>query len=269
MIPYVTDTRNCLVIDPVNPWSDAEMASVQAALKVAIQARYQLEDGELIAEPLPSTSKRRRLLFFEAAEGGAGVLRRLVQDRQALAEVARIAIDLCHVDPDTGVDRGNQVDDGCEAACYRCLLSYRNQPDHALLDRHEAVVRLQELAQAEVEPGAGGKTGGEHSTDLQAGAESRLEQEFIQWLVDGGYRLPDRSQLYIEAAQSRPDFVYERVMVAVYVDGPAHEEPYRQARDREAGRKMNQLGWRVARFGHADDWAQIAQAFKDAFGEGG
>jgi very-short-patch-repair endonuclease len=268
VIPYVTDTRNCLVIDPVTPWTEPEMASVQAALKVAIQARYQLEDGELIAEPLPSTSKRRRLLFFEAAEGGAGVLRRLVQDRQALAEVARIAIDLCHVDPDTNVDMGSQVDDGCEAACYRCLLSYRNQPDHALLDRHKAVARLQELAQAEVEPGTGGDDDGPGG-GLTDGAESELEKRFIEWLTDGGFRLPDRGQLYIEAAQSRPDFIYEQAMVAVYVDGPPHEYPDRQARDKETNRRMNQLGWRVARFGHADDWAQITQAFKDAFGEGG
>ena len=34
-------------------------------------------------------------------------------------------------------------DPDCEAGCYRCLLSYYNQPDHELIDRRdEQVLRL-------------------------------------------------------------------------------------------------------------------------------
>ena len=36
----------------------------------------ELEDNELAVEPLPNTEVRRFLLFWESAEGGAGVLRR-------------------------------------------------------------------------------------------------------------------------------------------------------------------------------------------------
>ena len=49
------------------------MASLQAALKTAIQIEFQLEEGELAAEALPSSDDRRYLLLYEAAEGGAGV----------------------------------------------------------------------------------------------------------------------------------------------------------------------------------------------------
>jgi hypothetical protein len=37
------------------------MASLQAALKRAIQVHFQLEDTELAAEPLPDSTNRRRL----------------------------------------------------------------------------------------------------------------------------------------------------------------------------------------------------------------
>ena len=46
------------------------------ALKSAIQVQFQLEDNELAAEPLPSPDVPRLILFYEASEGGAGVLRR-------------------------------------------------------------------------------------------------------------------------------------------------------------------------------------------------
>jgi hypothetical protein len=42
------------------------------------------------------------LLFYEAAEGGAGVLRRLVEDPQRRCPIVAVALELCHFDPDTG-----------------------------------------------------------------------------------------------------------------------------------------------------------------------
>ena len=64
------------------------MASLQAALKSAIQVTFQLEDSELAVESLPSNQDRRVIMIYESAEGGAGVLRRLVEDPTALAQVA-------------------------------------------------------------------------------------------------------------------------------------------------------------------------------------
>ena len=53
VIPYVEDTRNCLLIEPIIRHDLRVMASLQAAIKTAIQASFQLEDNELAAEPLP------------------------------------------------------------------------------------------------------------------------------------------------------------------------------------------------------------------------
>ena len=148
VIPYVEDTRNCLLFESLLPLNQQQMTSLRAALKSAIQVRYQLEDNELAAEPLPSALDCRLLLFYEATEGGAGVLRQLIDVPTAVAEVAREALCLCHFDPATGEDfrKAPRSLEECEAACYHCLMTYANQREHRLLDRQSIREYLQALA---------------------------------------------------------------------------------------------------------------------------
>jgi hypothetical protein len=156
VVPFVEDTRNCLILRPEAPLDLALMASLEAAVKIAIQVEFQLEDRELGSEPLPTSSDRRQLLLYESSEGGAGVLRRLVEEPDALARVARRALAICHFDPDTGADLGHApgARERCEAACYDCLRSYYNQRDHAHLDRHAIAPLLRAWAggQAQLSP---------------------------------------------------------------------------------------------------------------------
>jgi hypothetical protein len=72
VIPFVEDHRNILLIEPKGENNIRFMASLQAALKTAIQIIYQLEDNELAVESLPRDDERRLLLIYESAEGGAG-----------------------------------------------------------------------------------------------------------------------------------------------------------------------------------------------------
>ena len=75
------------------------------ALERGIEAVFQLEDSELDSELLPpDDGPRDRMLFTESAEGGAGVLRRLQAEQDALAQAAREALRIAHFDPDTGAD---------------------------------------------------------------------------------------------------------------------------------------------------------------------
>ena len=133
VVPYVKDTKNALVMRFEPPRSGPEMASLQAAFKEAIQKHFQLEPRELSCEPMPSPQDRQEILFYEASEGGAGVLRQLAEDPAVLPLLARRALEICHFDPDTLEDKGAQT---CGKACYDCLLDYGNQPDHKDLDRH-------------------------------------------------------------------------------------------------------------------------------------
>lgn len=146
----VRDVRNLLVIEPPLLISGDKVASasLQYALQRGIQEVFQLEEQELSSELLGEEGPYR-ILLWEATEGGAGVLRRLVEEADALAQVAAEAARICHVDPATGDEQPDATDE-CVRACYRCLLTYSNQPFHALLNRHTIRDLLLSLAQITV-----------------------------------------------------------------------------------------------------------------------
>lgn len=70
-------------------------------------------------------------MIYEASEGGAGVIRRLLEPG-ILNQVAGESLSRCHFDED-GADRIPQ----CIAACYECLMSISNQHEASALDRHQ------------------------------------------------------------------------------------------------------------------------------------
>ena len=269
VIPYVEDRRNCLLVEPAEQLDAATAASLQAALKRGIVERYQLEDAELAAEPLPDPDDRRTILLYEAAEGGAGVLRRLVDDPAALAGVAERALDVCHFDPATLTDRrrspGARHD--CEAACYDCLMSYTNQPDHALLDRQLVRDLLGMLGRATVRPAPTGATREDHLEQLKRLCRSELERRFVEFLDDRSLALPTFTQRVIEDCGVEADFLYPDRMAAIFIDGPHHDYPERRRRDEDRRRVLEDRGWLVIRFGHQDDWTHIVGQYPSVFGE--
>jgi hypothetical protein len=173
IVPYVQHQKNALHLMPAVPVELRTLATLQHALTRGIEAAYQLEEGEILTEPLPDAKERRGLLLYEATEGGAGVLTRLVHEPDALARVAREALRIMHLDLPEGdeippPDRlQDKMDTECVAGCYRCLLSYYNQTDHEHLDRRDRdarsiLVRLARTSMdlvdsAEEEPPAGGE----------------------------------------------------------------------------------------------------------------
>src|SRR5271165_1760652 len=271
VIPYVEDRRNSLLIEFRRKLNNEEMTSLEAALKRAIQVEYELEDSEIASEPLPNQNDRRLLLFYEAAEGGAGVLRRLVDDSAALARVARQALKICHFNPDTGDDlrRGPAMAEDCEAACYDCLMSYYNQTDHPFLDRKLIKDLLLELISAEVETSPTVKPRAEHLANLVKMAGSSLERDWLEFLEAHDYRLPTQAQPFVASCKTRPDFLYgEGHQAAIYVDGPHHEFPERRQRDGLQSECMEDHGYTVIRFGPRELWSDIVRQFPSVFGLG-
>ncbi|MEJ5220521.1 MAG: DEAD/DEAH box helicase [Tepidiforma sp.] len=272
VVPFVEDRRNAFLLSFTEPLDPATALSLQYALKRGIETVYQVEPSELAAEPLPTEDEPRQLLFYEAAEGGAGVLERVALDRYALAKVARAALEVCHYDPATLRDqrRAPHASEYCEAACYDCLLSYANTRFHAILDRQLAKDPLARLASALAVVGAGRRTRGEQLKYLRDSCDpaSTLELEFLEFLEQGGYRLPDEAQRLIAEPPANPDFYYAEHRACVFIDGPHHNFPERAARDAETDRRLRDAGYEVVRFRAGDDWHAIAAAHSWVFGEG-
>ena len=276
VIPYVEDTRNVLVFKLAEAVEPAVAVSLMYALERGIEAEFQLEDAELDSELLPpDQGPRDRILFTESAEGGAGVLRQLQSDPEALARAARTALEISHFDPVTGEDKGG-IDEQhpCGKGCYNCLLSYGNQAYHQMIDRHAAHDLLLALAKGATRKEGRGVSRTEQSVKLIDQADSSLEKDFVKWLKDSGYRLPDAGQITVSEARARPDFVYHlpSVYAAIFVDGPVHDQQEVAQRDADAEERLEQAGWYVIRFryggGWRDVWRRIVAENPTVFGQG-
>ncbi|MFN3683840.1 MAG: DEAD/DEAH box helicase [Fimbriimonadaceae bacterium] len=264
VVPYVMDTKNALVMrfEPVP--SEEALAGLGSALWQAMLQRFQLEPRELAYEPMPSADDRRELLFYEASEGGAGVLRQLVEDPKVVPELARIALELCHFDPTTLADLAANR---CGKACYECLLDYGNQRDHAILDRHVIKTHLQRLSLGTALPSGGAGSRSARLQSLLDQCDSQLERQWLELVDKKGLRLPDEAQRYLPTCQTRPDFFYREPATAVYIDGPPHDEASTQAADREVEDRLLDSGYVVVRFHHAADWDAIFAKHPDVFGK--
>jgi len=268
VVPYVEDRRNCLLLEPAGKLPPAMMASLGAALKSALQVRFQLEDSELAVEALPNEDERRLILFYEAAEGGAGVLRTLLDEPEALQDVARKALEICHYDPETFEDRKRapRAREDCEAACYDCLMNYGNQRDHKLLDRKAILEMLIQMAGARVMASPVHQPLHEHLAALERLCDSELERRWLRNLEAASLKLPSKAQPRIENCNTKPDFLYEDCLAAIYIDGPPHDFPERQQRDRVQADCMEDLGYTVIRFGHEEDWEKRIAQYPHVFG---
>lgn len=269
VIPYVEDRRNILVLQLAAALPREQALSLMYALERGIEAAFELEDSELDSELLPpEEGPRDRILFTEATEGGAGVLRRLQHDNDALAIAARTALEICHI-TDQGEDRG--LSDGtCSRGCYNCLLTFHNQLHHHDIDRRQIVPLLQRLAAAETLATGPGESRTEQMQRLTFASDTSLERQFVTWLKDRSYRLPDEEQVYLPAANARPDFVYRLpgAQVAVFVDGPVHQHDRVAERDAAAEQRLFDLGWLSIRFPYDADWGNIVAENTDFFGRG-
>lgn len=258
IVPSVQDRKNALLFEPVaGALTAGALATVQHALLRGIEAVFQLEEGEILAEPMPTRGNRKGFLFYEAAEGGAGVLTRLVTERDSLPAVALRALEIMHFaiadrdalpsDPSALADT---EDTACVAACYRCLMSYYNQPDHEILDRRDASAQemLLRLACGATEPSIQSAASGVHPL--------RGNGDFADWRAEAlrrGIPQPDAEPLQI--GEHEVPLVWRHHYVAAIVNGSD-----------AALHNLEGLGFEVIAFRERDTWDAAFRRLARAIG---
>src|SRR5262249_46182295 len=148
--------------------------------------------------------------------------------------LARRAVEILHLNPDTGT----AAPDACERACYDCLLSFYNQQYHEVLDRRLALPFLLGLLQ--VEPFTLAEAGGELTWDeLEAAAEG-AEATVIKELSRRGFPLPEKQHAAVSGEEgpiANADLLY-RDRIVVWVQSDLHERDDVRRREEEQERRL-------------------------------
>jgi len=139
--------------------------------------------------------------------------------------VARQALSLMHYEVPEGqlspesLIPAQAIDDRdpCVAACYHCLLSYYNQPLHAVIDRrnHEALNLLCALANGSV-VGQSERSEATH----QASAVTKEALSLARLLMSQGFRAADAYDLPLGSSGAMAAALYRQDKVLVFIGEP-------------------------------------------------
>ncbi|MBL7202066.1 MAG: DEAD/DEAH box helicase [Anaerolineae bacterium] len=211
----------------------------------ALMVAFNLDERELAGFLAPGMEEGVpwRIVLYETAVGGSGVLASLDEPGRLLT-VARRARELLHEsDPAALSEQGR--DGGCERACYECLLSFYNQRDHERLDRQIVLPWLRGLEGLTIEP----IVDEDAFAGLASQCDSDLERDVLSAIRDRGLPLPDVAQQTLYDRDGSPlavaDFNYERGRIALFVDGSPHYRDYVQDADERKRRRLRALGYRI------------------------
>jgi len=215
--------------------------TLKEALYQGILVAFDLdEEGlETFLKPAPEMEDTQRIVIHEASEGGAGALKALMDDvrfQQAVKE----ALDVIHYN-DT---------DGCEQACYECLMSYYNQREHELLNHTHILGWLTDVKNVSLVKESSDSADGDRIATLLSECESSFERDVLTAVNEGGYPLPDAVQQTIHdngEPVATADLYYDRPgqAIAIFVDGPDHKKEHVKRDDREKRRRLRELNHRV------------------------
>ena len=254
-----SNLADALYIEPIQPLGlkPEGVITLQHALKRAIETVFQVEPSEIgvvtVGDP-----EAPNILLYEAAEGSLGILSQFVENIHAFRKVVEQAIAICRYDDPEY--KG--------PASYDDLLSYYNQRDHRIIDRHLIKDALEKLRLCTIEIQANQSFGSydDHYQTLLRGIDpnSSTERRFIDYLYENGLRLPDAAQKRVDGLYVQPDFYYEP-RFWVFCDGTPHDDPAIREDDTEKRQAIMARGDEVWVYHYRDNLAEIVAARPDVF----
>jgi hypothetical protein len=198
------------------------------------------------------------ILLYEASEGSLGILSQFVDDITVFHNVVEQAITLCRYDDDSY--KG--------PASYDDLLSYYNQRNHKIIDRHlikDALEKLR-ICSIEIQTNTGfGSYEDQYQALLRAvDPNSSTERKFLDFLYQSGLRLPDSAQKRVEGLYVQPDFYYEP-RIWVFCDGTPHDDPGLKVEDSAKRQSIIAKGDEVWVYYYKDNLTEKVAARPDIF----
>jgi ATP-dependent helicase YprA (DUF1998 family) len=131
-------------LPPANSETASAMRTICEALAKAACRLLEIEPGEILAEYRPALNASGaagsmvEVFLYDTLAGGAGFSPQLAARGKELFETALAFLETCP--------------EQCDASCYRCLRSFRNKLDHALLDRFVGSQLVRHILTGEIPP---------------------------------------------------------------------------------------------------------------------
>lgn len=251
VILYTTSFHDVLKIDCRPPddviesdWDSFYITLSQAFIEgIEIALNVDADEIKTFIIPNPNHPGQSSIILYETAEGGAGILRSIIQDNGIFSDIIKRARVILHDD-----DQHPEID-GCVRACYECLCNYYNQGVHEKLNRHLVLPLLRRLENLELAPYANSDDS-EHYDNLMNGCDSGFEREVLKKIKGTGLLLPSDGQKIIylkDEPVAKPDFAYLESgrNLLIFVDGPDHDKESIRADDKIKRNKLRLMGYSI------------------------
>ena len=256
---FTSNVADALYIEPIEALGlkPDGVITLQHALKRAIETVFQVEPNEIGVHTM-GDPEQPNILIYEAAEGSLGILSQFVEDPATFSRIVAAAQAICRFD----------APDYHAPASYDDLLSYYNQRDHKVIDRHYIKNALEKLAlcNIEIQSNTAFRDYEEQYQSMLRNLDpnSSTERAFIKYLYENGLRLPDAAQKRLDGIYCQPDFYYEP-RFWVFCDGSPHDDPAVQERDAEQRQLILARGDEVWVWHYREDLASAVARRSDVF----
>jgi superfamily II DNA/RNA helicase len=265
---FVRDTADTLYIQPLSSLnlSPEQVTSLSYAIKRGIERLFQVEENEIGVRVL-GTMEKPNILIYEASQGSLGILSQLILEPVRMKELFTESYRCMHFNPITKeeTDLGKTL----PKATYQDLLSYYNQRDHEILNRHNIKEVLEQLMDCDYSPNQGSNDYDSQYQYLMDNYDrnSATEKPLIEFLYLNKLALPDKAQVNIPNKNINADFVFNTPNgdVLIFCDGSVHDDEDQMKEDNHKRELLKDDGYDVIVWHYMEKIEDLIIRRKDIF----